>query len=96
MKSRTPAYRKNRSAFARRLEGLRRDCGYQTQEDFAKLLGVEGERYRRWERGETEPNIDMMTRISMLTGACLNILITGIDPIYDETEQKNLKRRKPS
>ncbi len=82
---------KTRPAFARRLEALRVDCGYETQAAFADLLGVEHATYGRWERGETQPNIDMLMKIRAVTNACLNTLIVGVG-LDGSPKQKTLNR----
>ena len=83
--------RKIRSAFGRRLEQLRLDCGYDTQAAFAILLGVEAARYGRWERGETQPNIETLSRLQVVTNACLNKLIVGVSK-DGKAKQENLHR----
>lgn len=50
---------------------------YRTQLDFAGALGVQEPAYGRWERGETEPGIDALARIHMVTNASLDFLIAG-------------------
>lgn len=50
-KAPTPATFKN--AFALRLRSARIVAGYKTQLDFAKALGVDCERYKKWESGRT-------------------------------------------
>lgn len=48
-----------------------------SQEDFAVAIGLKAETYRRYERGETEPNIDTLARIRQFTKINLNHLIGG-------------------
>ena len=40
-----------------------RTLKYRSAEQFAHKLGVEPHTYRKWERGETEPNLETLTRI---------------------------------
>lgn len=63
--------------FAKRLASARHLAGFATQKAFAKHLGVEAETYRRWERGETEPNISMLVKLSDATGVSLEVLLRG-------------------
>ena len=65
-----------RSPFAQRLETVRSRTGLD-QEEFAARLGLKAERYRRYERGETEPNIEILTKIRQLTKINLNHLVAG-------------------
>ena len=46
-------------------------------EDFAVTIGLKPETYRRYERGETEPNINTLSKIRQVTGINLNFLIAG-------------------
>jgi transcriptional regulator with XRE-family HTH domain len=62
--------------FAARLRALRMSQdGEPDMGEFARMLSVEGETYRRWERSETEPNIATLNRIRKITGCDLNWLI---------------------
>ena len=80
-----PHSTKPRSPFALRLVETRRAFGIRTgrpeldQKDFAAALGVEGETYRRYERGETEPKLATLARIREVTGTPLDWLICGIE-----------------
>lgn len=71
------------AAFARRLAVVREAYGQNTgqapmdQKDFAKALGVEPERYRKYERGEREPPLWLLHRIATMTGFSLDFLISG-------------------
>jgi len=71
------------TGFGKRLEELRFSHGRQiglpniTQGYFADLLGVAGETYGRWERGETEPSLEVLQRIKRVTRVSLDYLITG-------------------
>lgn len=75
--------RAERQAFATRLQALRQTYGIRTgrqllsKEEFAAMLGLEGETYRRYERAETEPSLRVLTRIREVTGVSLNSLIAG-------------------
>lgn len=46
---------------------------------FAARLGIEAERYRRYERDETEPDIETLAKIRRITGVSLDHLVAG-DP----------------
>lgn len=80
---------KPKTEFARRLIELREFYGAATgrpnlsQKDFAQILGFgEGQKetYRRYERGETEPNMRTLAEIHRVTGASLDLLISGSFP----------------
>jgi transcriptional regulator with XRE-family HTH domain len=52
-----------RVAVASRLRVLRLSNGFDTARAFAQALGVEENRYTRWERAETEPDFTHIMRI---------------------------------
>ncbi len=83
IKTPNPAASNIKVAFAARLRALRlslpppEDQKELSQADFAKLLGLEAETYRRYERGETEPPLAVLARLRAVTGASLNSLVAG-------------------
>ena len=52
-----------RAEFARRLRALRAQRGYERARHFAKALGIEENRYTRYERAEVEPNLTLIFEI---------------------------------
>jgi DNA-binding XRE family transcriptional regulator len=72
-----------RHAFARRLAAARLAYGQQTQrpgitmEEFAAVLDIQTERYRKYERGEREPPLWLLAKIAQITGASLDHLVIG-------------------
>lgn len=75
---------KPRTAFSQRLEETRLAYGKLTrgaddypQEDFAIVLGLHPETYRRYERSETEPNLSTLAKIHSITGQSLDYLVAG-------------------
>ena len=73
--------RTRRAPWAARLEAVRMLTG-QDKGQFAKDLGLEAETYRRYERGETQPNIDTLLRIREETGVSLDALLAGKAPAF--------------
>jgi hypothetical protein len=78
-----------KTEFARRLIELREFYAAATgrpnmsQGEFANILGFgsgQEETYRRYERGETEPNMRTLAEIHRVTGASLDLLISGSFP----------------
>ncbi len=49
--------------FAARLRTAREAKGYGSAQQFAGVLGVEPHTYRKYERGHSEPNFDILLRI---------------------------------
>lgn len=54
---------------------------------FSALLDVEPERYRRYERGEVEPSIEVLQRLRALTGISLDYLLCGLGGGIEEPER---------
>lgn len=65
-----------RKEFASRLARARVAAGYDSAQRFAGTLGLEPHTYRRYERGEAEPNFDVLLRICELLNTTPNDLIT--------------------
>lgn len=72
--------------FAQMLAATRQWYGKSTgrpnlnMEEFAIDLGIEGERYRHYERGGREPPIWLLADIRRLTGISLDLLIANTPP----------------
>lgn len=72
-----------KTEFAARLIKVREAFGMATKRpnldkgDFAELLGLEEQTYRRYERGDTEPNLETLRKIRRLTNVSLDMLICG-------------------
>lgn len=49
--------------FARRLKKARLAAGYKSAQKLAGALGLEPHTYRKYERGQTEPNFETLLRI---------------------------------
>ena len=72
--------------FAERLAETRKAYGRRigdpefNRQQFAAVLGLEAETYRRYERGETEPPLATLVRVHEVTGVNLNYLVAGDIP----------------
>ena len=66
-----------RRLFAERLRAARITRGFEHQKDLADKLGIEHERYRMWERGDREPDITYLVRISEELKISLDWLLLG-------------------
>ena len=72
-----------RQSFGARLTALREAYGREigkpdlSMKDFAQLLGLQEETYRRYERAETEPSLKTLSAIRRVTGVSLNSLVAG-------------------
>lgn len=60
--------------FGQRLKEAREAAGYKSAQQFAGVLSLEPHTYRKYERGEAEPNFDTITRICELLGITPNHL----------------------
>ena len=52
-----------RVEFARRLRQFRTERGFAHAREFARVLGIEENRYTRYERAEVEPSLTLIHRI---------------------------------
>jgi transcriptional regulator with XRE-family HTH domain len=75
-------------ALAARLRAARIAAGYDTQAPFAKELGIELERYKKWESGRTPIQHEFLPRVCELTGKDANFFY-AIQPV----EQTHVIRR---
>lgn len=66
--------------FGRRLRAARISAGYEEASDFASDLGIESPRYRKYERGEIMPPLDVLDGIVRLTERSLDWLLLGKRP----------------
>lgn len=74
--------------FGARLRTARERAGYRSAQQFAGVLGSEPHAYRKYERGQAEPNFDTLTRI------CELLQITPNDLLPMAAQSRN--RRGPS
>jgi transcriptional regulator with XRE-family HTH domain len=65
-----------RRNFAKRLRALR-SLHYEHAKDFAEMLGIEAQRYFKWEQGRAEPSIEMLLKICQLLGVTPTFLLIG-------------------
>lgn len=71
----TIRYRQIMKTFGSKLRGARERAGYKSAQQFAGALGAEPHTYRHWERGEAEPDFEMLTRICELLDVTPNELL---------------------
>jgi transcriptional regulator with XRE-family HTH domain len=64
-----------RAVFARRLRELRVPKGYRTARSFARALGIDENRYTRYERAEVEPDLALLLRICEVLAVTPNDLL---------------------
>jgi transcriptional regulator with XRE-family HTH domain len=72
MKNKVPVPRRELS---KRLRVLRVARGYDTARAFARALQIKEDRYTRWERAETEPDITNILRICQVLNVDPNELL---------------------
>jgi transcriptional regulator with XRE-family HTH domain len=61
--------------FGSRLKAAREQAGFKSAQQFAGVLGLEPHAYRKYERGQSEPNFDVLTRICELLQVTPNHLL---------------------
>ena len=72
-----------RNEFAKRLRALRAERGYERARHFAKALGIEENRYTRYERAEVEPSLTLIQAICQKLGVTPNELLGVGEPTLD-------------
>jgi transcriptional regulator with XRE-family HTH domain len=80
-------HRKLMQTFGQRLK-VAREVKYPSAEQFAYALALSPHRYRKYERGESEPNFATMTRI------CTLLDVTPNDLLPDAAGDKRPRRQK--
>jgi len=64
-----------RALFAKRLKELRAQRGYSTARKLANALGIDENRYTRYERAEVEPSLSVFVRVCETLGVTPNDLL---------------------
>lgn len=78
-KSTNPAHKMMR-AFGRRLRAARITAGYEKASEMAEKLGITSPRYRKYERGQSLPPVDILAGIVATTGRSSDWLLLGKMP----------------
>jgi transcriptional regulator with XRE-family HTH domain len=73
--------------FGRNLEAARIMANYEHASDFAKMLKIKDQAYRKYERGESMPPPDLLVDIRALLGVSLDWLIAN-EPISSAPPQE--------
>lgn len=83
----------NNKEFAERLKNLRKKSGY-SQKEFAELVHLHQVQYGRYERGDSRPYADTLTKIADALGVSTDYLLEGQeeDAIIADMEDKELLR----
>lgn len=80
----TSRYGRIMKTFAKRLKAARERAGYKSAQRFADAAHLDPHAYRKYERGETEPNFETLLRICEL----LKITTDDLLPVPKEDAQK--------
>jgi transcriptional regulator with XRE-family HTH domain len=81
-----------RIVFASRLKQLRIMRGYNTARMFSDALGIEQNRYTRYERAEVEPSLTMIDKICQMLDVMPNELLGYREPKPDGRLSKRMER----
>jgi transcriptional regulator with XRE-family HTH domain len=73
--------------FAKRLKQLRTEKGFVRARTFAKALGIEENRYSRYERAEAEPNLTLIHRMCQTLQVSPNDLLSFTADVPAETSE---------
>src|SRR5262245_52313090 len=74
-----------RSQFAKRLKTMRAQAGFQRARYFARALGIEENRYTRYERAEVEPSLTLIHKICEVLRVSPNELLGFAGPLAAAT-----------
>ena len=75
-----------RLQFAKRLKELRTEKGFHRARAFANALGIDENRYTRYERAEVEPSLTIIHKICGTLRVSPNDLLGPIEDIPERTE----------
>lgn len=76
----TSRYDKIMKTFGKRLRSARERGGFKSAQGFSEILGVEPHTYRKYERGQSEPNFEILVRICELLHVDTNTLLPVEQP----------------
>jgi len=71
-------YRQIMKTFAERLKAAREKAGYESAQQFAGAIGLEPHTYRKYERGQSEPNFETLARICEVLDVTPNHLLPSL------------------
>ena len=72
-----PAQTQYQKAFGKRRKACREAAGYESQAEFARVLGMTPEGYRLYEVGERQPRFETLAEIADRLDKSLDFLILG-------------------
>ena len=84
-------YEKILKVFAKELRKARLRAGFRSAQGFAEKIGLEPHTYRKYERGNTHPNFEVLVRICENLGVTPNDLLPEVAinrPFQLPTSQK--------
>ncbi|MFN3625454.1 MAG: helix-turn-helix domain-containing protein [Hyphomicrobium sp.] len=84
---------KVRAAFAKRLREQRIRSGYKNARNFAHAIGIEENRYTRYERAEVEPDLTLIKRICDVLDVTPDHLLGFNDAVGVELRRALLRER---
>ncbi len=98
MASMSPLAPQVRSEFAKRLKVIRTQRGFPRARYFASTLGIEENRYTRYERAEVEPSLTLIHKMCETLGITPNELlgfeaVRPRDGVPGFAEQRRVPRR---
>lgn len=82
-----------RAVFARRLRELRVPRGFRTARSLARALGIDENRYTRYERAEVEPDLSLLVRICEVLGIAPNDMLAEAMRVDGPPEQPGFSEK---
>lgn len=65
-----------KATFGNRLKQAR-EARFETAQEFAAVIGIEPHTYRKYERGESDPPLQIVGRMALALGVSTDYLILG-------------------
>lgn len=79
--------------FGKRLRAMRISAGYESAREFAAMIGVAENTLTRWERGETQPNLQTLLRICQILQTTPNEILVGRVPTDPPPADKKIPKQ---
>ena len=82
-----------RGRFASQLRDLRAQKGFATARSFSQALGIEENRYTRYERAEVEPSLTLIHKMCVTLQVSPNDLLGYSETLHDGLDHTTIGQR---
>lgn len=88
-------FRQIMTTFGKQLKRAREAAGYQSAQQFAHVLGKEPHAYRKYERGQSQPDLETLVRICELLNITPNDLLPAAAEIVPRPMRQHEAAKAP-